>query len=96
VLLHGEWVEENVLAFVPYRQYVFTLPRLVCHIFARRRRWLGELYRIAERLLSRSFAGEGEASMNILPVRCKSDARAAASSAPPPVRRLGEQGSRLN
>ena len=56
VLLYGEWVEENVLAPVPHRQYVFTLPRLVRHIFARRRIWLGELCRIAERLLSHSYA----------------------------------------
>ncbi len=56
VLLYGEWVEENVFARVPHRQYVFTLPRLVRHIFARRRRWLGELCRIAERLLSHAYA----------------------------------------
>jgi len=29
VLLYGEWVEENVLAPVPHRQYVFTVPRLL-------------------------------------------------------------------
>ena len=56
MLLYGEWVEENVLAPVPHRQYVLTLPRLVRHIFARRRRWLGELCRIAERLLSHAYA----------------------------------------
>jgi len=56
VLLYGEWVEENVLAPVPHRQYVFTLPRLVRHFFARRREWLGELCRIAERLLSHRAA----------------------------------------
>jgi hypothetical protein len=56
VLLYGEWVEETVLARVPHRQYVFTLPRLVRHIFARRRRWLGELCRIAERLLAHAYA----------------------------------------
>ncbi len=56
VLLYGEWVEETVLAPVPHRQYVFTVPRLVRHFFARRREWLGELCRIAERLLSRAYA----------------------------------------
>ncbi len=55
-LLYSEWVEKTVLAPVPHRQYVFTLPRLVRHIFARRRRWLGELCRIAERLLSQAYA----------------------------------------
>jgi len=29
VLLYGDWVEQNVLAPVPHRQYVFTLPRLL-------------------------------------------------------------------
>jgi len=35
--LYGEWVEENVFATVAHRLYVFTLPRLVRHFFARRR-----------------------------------------------------------
>lgn len=29
VLLYGEWVEENVLAPVLHRQYVFTVPQLL-------------------------------------------------------------------
>jgi hypothetical protein len=41
---------------VPDRQYVVTVPRLVRHFFARRREWVGELRRIAERLLSRAYA----------------------------------------
>jgi hypothetical protein len=57
VLLYGEWIEENVFAPVPHRQYVFALPRLLRHFFARRREWLGELCCIAERLLSRAYAG---------------------------------------
>jgi len=40
----------------PHRQYVFTLPRRLRHFFARRRKGLGELCRIAERLLSRAYA----------------------------------------
>jgi hypothetical protein len=56
VLLYGEWVEENVLAPVAHRQYVFTVPRLLRPFFARRREWLGELCRIAARLLSQSHA----------------------------------------
>ncbi len=56
VLLYGEWVEENVLAPVPHRQYVFTLPRLLRPIFGRRRAWLGELCRIAARLLVDAYA----------------------------------------
>ena len=51
VLLYGEWVEENVLEPVAHRQYVFTVPRLLRPIFGRRRAWLGELCRIAVRLL---------------------------------------------
>jgi hypothetical protein len=56
VLLYGEWVEENVLEPVPHRQYVFTLPRLLRPIFGRHRPWLGELCRIAARLLTRAHA----------------------------------------
>jgi hypothetical protein len=37
VLLYGEWVEENVLARVAHRQYVFTVPRLLRPLFARQR-----------------------------------------------------------
>jgi hypothetical protein len=48
-------IEENVFAPAPHRQYVFTLPRLLRHFFARRREWLGALCRIAERLLSRAY-----------------------------------------
>ena len=44
-------MEETVLAPVPHRQYVFTVPRLLRPLFARRRAWLGELCRIAARLL---------------------------------------------
>ena len=51
VLLYGEWVEENVLAPVAHRQYVFTVPRLLRPLFSRHRAWLGELCRIAARLL---------------------------------------------
>jgi hypothetical protein len=54
VLLYGEWVEENVLAPVAHRQYVFTVPRLLRPMFARRRAWLGELCHIAARLLGKA------------------------------------------
>ena len=56
VILYGEWVEENVLAPVAHRQYVFTVPRLLRPIFSRQRAWLGELCRIAARLLSDAYA----------------------------------------
>lgn len=56
VLLYGEWVEQNVLAPVAHRQYVFTVPRLLRPIFGRHRPWLGELCRIAARLLTRAHA----------------------------------------
>lgn len=38
VLAYDEWVEANVLTPVPHRQYVFTVPRLLRPLFARRRR----------------------------------------------------------
>jgi len=41
VLAYGEWVEENVLAAVPRRQYVFTVPRMLRPIFSRMRGLLG-------------------------------------------------------
>jgi hypothetical protein len=56
VLLYGEWVEQNVLAPVPHRQYVFTVPRLLRPGFGRHRAWLGELCRIAARLLVEAYA----------------------------------------
>ena len=56
VLLYGEWVEQNVLAPVPHRQYVFTVPRRLRPGFGRHRAWLGELCRIAARLLVEAYA----------------------------------------
>jgi Transposase zinc-binding domain/Putative transposase len=56
VLLYGEWVEQRVLEPVPHRQYVFTLPRLLRPLFGRHRTWLGELCRIAARLLLEAYA----------------------------------------
>ena len=41
---------------VAHRQYVFTVPRLLRPIFARHREWLGELCRIAARLLVKACA----------------------------------------
>jgi len=59
VLAYGEWVDENVLAPVPHRQYVFTVPRLLRPIFSRRRGLLGELCHIVERLLIEAIAAPG-------------------------------------
>ena len=57
MLAYGDWVEENVLAPVPHRQYVFTVPRMLRPIFSRRRTLLGELCHIVERLLFQAYAG---------------------------------------
>jgi len=59
VLAYGDWVEENVLAPVLHRQYVFTVPRMLRAIFSRKRGLLGELCRIVERLLIRAYTGAG-------------------------------------
>ncbi len=59
VLAYGDWVEQNVLAGVPHRQYVFTVPRMLRPIFSRKRGLLGELCRIVERLLIRAYTGAG-------------------------------------
>jgi len=56
VLAYGEWVEANVLAPVLHRQYVFTIPRLLRPMFARRRVLLGNLCNIVERLFARFYA----------------------------------------
>ena len=56
VILYGEWVEQNVLAPVAHRQYLFTLPKLLRPIFSRHRAWLGELCRISARLLTNAYA----------------------------------------
>ena len=56
VLAYGEWVEANVLAPVPHRQYVFTVPRLLRPLFARQRALLGKLCNIVERLFARFYA----------------------------------------
>lgn len=53
--MYGEWVEQNVLAPVAHRQYVFTLPKLLRPIFSRHRAWLGKLCRIAARLLADAY-----------------------------------------
>ena len=57
VLAYGDWVEENVLAPVPHRQYVFTVPRMLRPIFSRRRGLLGELCHIVEHLLISAYCG---------------------------------------
>ncbi len=56
VLLYADWVEENVLAPVARRQYVFTVPKLLRPAFGRQRAWLGELCRLAARLLVEAYA----------------------------------------
>jgi hypothetical protein len=56
VLLYAEWVDDNVLEPVAHRQYVFTVPRLLRPGFGRHRAWLGELCRIAARLLVEAYA----------------------------------------
>ncbi|MGB8434530.1 MAG: transposase zinc-binding domain-containing protein, partial [Burkholderiales bacterium] len=56
VLAWRDWVEQFVLQPVAHRQYVFTVPRLLRPMFGRHRRWLGELCRIAARLLVDAYA----------------------------------------
>jgi len=51
--------EESVLAPVPHRQYVFTVPRMLRSIFSRKRGLLGELCHIVERLLIQAYSGAG-------------------------------------
>lgn len=55
VLAYGDWVEENVLAPVPHRQYVFTVPKILRPFFSRRRSLLAALCHIVERLLGEAY-----------------------------------------
>ena len=45
-----------MLAPVPHRQYVFTIPRVLWPVFARRRALLGKLCNIIERIFDRAYA----------------------------------------
>ena len=55
MLADGEWLEENLLAPVPHRQYVFALPKLIRSFFRFHRRHLGELCRLVAGLLRTGF-----------------------------------------
>ena len=55
MLAYGEWLENNVLAPVPHRKYVFSLPKLTRPFFRYRRRYLDELCRLVAGLLKASF-----------------------------------------
>jgi hypothetical protein len=55
MLAYGEWLEDNVLAPVPHRQYVFALPNLIRPFFRHRRRYLGGLCRLVAALLKIGF-----------------------------------------
>jgi len=56
LLLYGDWVDETILAPVPHRQYVFTLPKLLRHHF-RHRPFLGEFCRIVARFSGGAMPG---------------------------------------
>jgi hypothetical protein len=63
MLAYGEWLEQNLLARVPHRQYVFALPKLLRPFFRYRRRYLGELCRLVAGLLQigvRAMAPHGQ------------------------------------
>ena len=55
MLAYGEWVEENVLAPVPHRQYVFALPKLLRPWFRHDRTRLGNLCQLIAKLLHQGF-----------------------------------------
>jgi hypothetical protein len=68
MLIYGEWVEEEVLAPVLHRQYVFTVPKLLRPCFpsfgpypahpcatTHQRHRLGELCRIVGHLLTEAY-----------------------------------------
>jgi hypothetical protein len=55
MLAYGEWLQQNLLAPVPHRQYVFALPKLIRPFFRYRRRHPGELCRWVAGLLRTGF-----------------------------------------
>ncbi len=55
MLAYGEWLEDNLLAPVPHRQYVFALPKLIRPFFRYRRRYLGALCQLVAGLLKAGF-----------------------------------------
>ena len=52
----NQHVSLSNLASVPHCQYVITVPKLLRSAFGRQRAWLGELCRIAARLLTKAYA----------------------------------------
>jgi hypothetical protein len=54
MLVYGEWVQEEVLAPVPHRQFVFTLPKRLRPFF-HRRAYLGELCRMIGKRLKQNY-----------------------------------------
>jgi hypothetical protein len=56
MLAYGKWIEEQILAPVPHRQYVFALPKLVRPYFRYYRPYLGALCRLVAGLLRSAFA----------------------------------------
>lgn len=55
MLAYGEWLDGNLPAPVPHRQYVFAWPVLIRPFFRYRRRHLGELCRLVAGLLRTGF-----------------------------------------
>jgi len=55
MLAYGEWVEENVLAPVPHRQYVFSLPKLLRPWFRHDRARLGKLCQLVAKLMVQGY-----------------------------------------
>jgi len=70
-LVWSEWLADEVLADVPHRQWVLTLPRRVRSFFLHDRSLLGELPRIASTLLHafyRAAAGRDDVRPGIVAV----------------------------
>jgi len=59
VLQFGSWVADEVLAPVPHRQYVFTVPKMLRIYFRKDRRLLGKLSQCAADALKTLFRAAG-------------------------------------
>ena len=60
VLQFGAWVADEILAPVPHRQYVFTVPKMLRVYFRRDRRLLGKLSQCAANALKTLFRAAGK------------------------------------
>ncbi len=89
VLQFGDWVTAHVLPPVPYRQYVFTIPKMLRVYFRKDRRLLGKLSQYAYACLKAFFQAtlkKPQAVPGVPPPRCAAAPAAGQMRAEKPLR----------